>query len=99
MGERRVKQAAAENGKDHNNNHNNNNNQQSKEVVAEDDPQGKKLLEKDFLEECKKYAAVIGSFAPNRQTTWILQYDVAVRRKKTLMALRALFRAREIDPL
>jgi hypothetical protein len=37
-------------------------------------------------------------FAPKRFETWILQYDVAIRRKKALMALRALHKARAIDP-
>ena len=65
--------------------------------VAEDDPDGEELLKKDPLEESQKYASIITSYAPNRFKTWMLQYDVAIRRKKYLLALQALFRARAID--
>jgi N-alpha-acetyltransferase 15/16, NatA auxiliary subunit len=64
---------------------------------VEDDPNGEELLQKDPLEESQKYVSIVASFAPNRFETWMLQYDVAIRRKKYLLALQALFRARAID--
>lgn len=65
--------------------------------VAEEDPNGEELLKKDPLEESQKYASIVTKFAPKRFETWVLQYDVAMRRKKYLLALQALFRARAID--
>jgi len=65
--------------------------------VVEEDPYGEELLKKDPLEESQKYVSIISSFAPSRFRTWMLQYDVSIRRKKYLLALQALFRAREID--
>lgn len=65
--------------------------------TKEEDPNGEELLNKDPLEESQKYVSIVASFAPHRFETWILQYDVAIRRKKYLLALQALFRARAID--
>jgi N-alpha-acetyltransferase 15/16, NatA auxiliary subunit len=65
--------------------------------AVEDDPNGEELLKKDSLEESQKYVSIISKFAPNRFETWMLQYDVAIRRKKYLLALQALFRAHAID--
>lgn len=65
--------------------------------AVEEDPNGEELLKKDALEESQKYVSIVASFAPNRFETWMLQYDVAIRRKKYLLALQALFRARAID--
>jgi peptide alpha-N-acetyltransferase len=69
-----------------------------KPAVVEDDPFGKELLKKDPLEEAKKYSSMLASYAPKSLETWILQYDVSIRRKKPLMALQALHKARSIDP-
>mmetsp|Transcript_25596 Transcript_25596/g.24508 ORF Transcript_25596/g.24508 Transcript_25596/m.24508 type:complete len:891 (-) Transcript_25596:61-2733(-) len=68
-------------------------------VVAsvEKDPNGEELLKLDPLEEAKKYVATLVKNAPNRFSTWILQYDVSVRRGKMLMALQALFKAQSFD--
>jgi N-alpha-acetyltransferase 15/16, NatA auxiliary subunit len=65
--------------------------------AVEDDPNGEELLKKDSLEESQKYVSIISKFAPNRFETWMLQYDVAIRRNKYLLALQALFRAQAID--
>ena len=65
--------------------------------VPEDDPDGEELLKKDPLVESQKYASIVTKFAPKRFRSWILQYDVAIRRKKYLLALQALFRARDIN--
>lgn len=90
--DKREKEAASQNG-------NKDNKKGSKQGtdVPEDDPNGEELLKKDALTESQKYASIVTKFAPNRFQTWILQYDVAIRRKKYLLALQALFRAREID--
>lgn len=61
----------------------------SKDAALEDpDPAGKELLKMDFLEEAKKYSAILSKYAPKNIRTWLLQYDVAIRRKKSLMALQ-----------
>lgn len=57
-------------------------------VVVDTDPDGKELLKKDPIEEAKKYTAILAKHAPNCVTTWILQYDVSIRRGKALMALQ-----------
>ena len=69
-----------------------------KPVVEDPDPDGKELLKKDPLEEAKNYSAILSKHAPKNITTWILQYDVSIRRSKTLLALQALFKARALDP-
>ena len=90
--DQREKEAAAQNG-----------NKDSKKGpkqgtdVPEEDPDGEELLKKDALAESQKYASIVTKFAPQRFQTWILQYDVAIRRKKYLLALQALFRAHELD--
>jgi peptide alpha-N-acetyltransferase len=69
-----------------------------KPAIVEEDPFGKELLKKDPLEEAKKYSSILASYAPKTLETWILHYDVSIRRKKPLMALQALHKARSIDP-
>jgi N-alpha-acetyltransferase 15/16, NatA auxiliary subunit len=69
-----------------------------KPAVTEEDPFGKQYLKKEPLEEAKKLSAMLTKYAPNKLETWILQYDVAIRRKKALMALQSLFKAKAIDP-
>jgi hypothetical protein len=64
----------------------------------DDDPDGKELLKKDPLEEAKKCASILAKFSPRRFETWTLQYDVSIRRKKTILALQALYKMRQIDP-
>ncbi len=63
----------------------------------DEDPDGKELLKLDPLEEAKKYASTLVKNAPNRLQTWLLQFDVAVRRKKYLLALQALNKANKIQ--
>jgi peptide alpha-N-acetyltransferase len=58
------------------------------DAVTDADPDGKELLKKDPLEEAKTYSAMLAKHAPNRLSTWILQYDVAIRRGKALMAMQ-----------
>lgn len=65
-------------------------------AVLDDDPNGEALLKLDFLEEAKKFSSVLSTNAPNRLSTWIYQYDVAIRRGKFLLALQALFKARTL---
>ena len=61
------------------------------------DPDGKELLKLDPLEQAKKYISTLRKNAPNRLSTWLLQYDVCIRRKKYLMALEALNKAIKIE--
>ena len=89
--EAQLKQKEAENGK-------NKSQKGGKPPVIDEDPLGKELLKKDPLDEAKKYSAMLARYAPKALDTWILQYDVAARRKKTLLAMQALFKGRAIDP-
>jgi N-alpha-acetyltransferase 15/16, NatA auxiliary subunit len=73
-------------------------NQKGKVDIIDEDPLGLEYLKKDHLEEAKKYSSMLAKFAPQNLETWILQYDLAVRRKKPMLALQALFKARNIDP-
>jgi NMDA receptor-regulated protein 1 len=65
--------------------------------VIDEDPLGKEFLAKAPLEEAKKYSSMLAKYAPKNLETWILQYDVAVRRKKPMLALQALYKAKSID--
>ena len=69
-----------------------------KPAVVDEDPKGEALLKRDPLEEAKKFSAILSRHAPFRLSTWLLQYDVAIRRKKTLLAMQALFKGRALDP-
>ncbi|KAL7569248.1 hypothetical protein ACA910_016801 [Epithemia clementina (nom. ined.)] len=69
-----------------------------KTTSQDDDPMGKELLKKDALEEAAKFSGMLARYAPRNLETWTLRYDVAIRRKKTLMALQALYKARAISP-
>lgn len=64
---------------------------------VEEDPEGKELLQLDPLEEAKKYSSILSKHCPKRLGTWTLQYDVATRRKKWLLALQALYKMRSLD--
>lgn len=64
---------------------------------VEEDAEGKELLQKDPLEEAKIYSSILSNHCPNRIGTWALQYDVAIRRKKPMMALQALFKMKRLD--
>jgi ribosomal protein S17E len=65
---------------------------------VEEDAEGKDLLKKDPLEEAKKYSAILSKHCPNRLEAWVLQYDVAIRRKKLLLALQALIKMKSLEP-
>jgi len=67
-------------------------------VIKDDDPDGKILLDKDALEEAKRYTSTLVKNAPTRFSTWIFQYDVSIRRGKFMMALQALFKAKALNP-
>lgn len=56
--------------------------------VNDEDPDGVKLLKQSPLDECKKYVSTLVKNAPNHFNTWVLQYKVAIRRGKYLMALQ-----------
>jgi peptide alpha-N-acetyltransferase len=65
---------------------------------VEEDPEGKDLLNKDPLEEARKLSSILSKHSPNRVGSWALQFDVAIRRKKGLMALQALCNMKRLDP-
>ena len=59
-----------------------------RDAVVDTDPDGKELLMKDPLEEANKYSAILAAHAPKHLNTWILRYDVAIRRGKALIAMQ-----------
>jgi N-alpha-acetyltransferase 15/16, NatA auxiliary subunit len=59
-----------------------------KKVGGDDEMEGKDLLLKDSLEECRKLLSLLTKHAPKELSTWILQYDVSIRRGKHMMALQ-----------
>lgn len=69
-----------------------------KKTDLDEDPDGEEMMKKDPLEEGKKYSAILSKHCQHKIETWALQYDVAVRRKKWLLALQALFKMRKLDP-
>lgn len=60
----------------------------SSPAVVDEDPNGELLLKRDPIEEAKKYTNILVNHAPKSLMTWILQYDVSIRRNKLLMALQ-----------
>jgi peptide alpha-N-acetyltransferase len=64
---------------------------------VDEDPEGKELLKLAPLEEAKKYSSILSRHCPKRFGTWTLQYDVAIRRKKWLLALQALFKMEALN--
>lgn len=60
----------------------------AKAAAVDPDPNGDLLLKRDPLDEAKKYVATLVKNTPHRFSTWILQYDVAIRRNKKLMAMQ-----------
>jgi hypothetical protein len=57
-------------------------------IIKDPDPDGKELLTKDPLEEAKNYSATLAKHSPKRLSTWMLQYDVSIRRGKALLAMQ-----------
>lgn len=69
----------------------------SNSAASKEQDASKELLLKDALEECQKLPAILSKHAPLEMSTWMLQYDVAIRRGKELMALQALHQAHKLD--
>ncbi|GBE89082.1 N-terminal acetyltransferase A complex subunit nat1 [Sparassis crispa] len=66
--------------------------------MKDDDPDGTKLLQlPDPLERAAKLVAPLSTLAKDNIDAWIAIYDVAVRRKKYLQAVKALNNARSLD--
>ncbi|TFK61909.1 NMDA receptor-regulated protein 1a [Pluteus cervinus] len=67
--------------------------------AKDEDPDGKKLLASpDPLEMAAKFLSPLASLAPGNIDAWIALYDIAIRRKKLLQAIRALKHAKSLDP-
>ncbi|KAF8886487.1 NMDA receptor-regulated protein 1-domain-containing protein [Infundibulicybe gibba] len=65
----------------------------------DEDPEGSKLLEaSDPLEQAAKLLHPLSMLNTNNIEVWVTIFDVALRRKKFLQAVKALNRARAIDP-
>ncbi len=63
----------------------------------EKDEDGKELLKLDPLEQANKYMSTLVINAPARLSTWLMQYDLAIRRKKLFIALKSLKKAKKIE--
>jgi peptide alpha-N-acetyltransferase len=61
------------------------------EAEKDTDPDGKELMLKDPLEEANKYSVMLAAHAPGQLSTWMLRYDVAIRRGKALIAMQVCF--------
>mmetsp|Transcript_115959 Transcript_115959/g.334857 ORF Transcript_115959/g.334857 Transcript_115959/m.334857 type:complete len:889 (+) Transcript_115959:108-2774(+) len=70
-----------------------------KKSPVDEDPEGKELLKLDPLTEASKYSSILSKHCPKRLGTWALQYDVAIRRKKWLLALQSLYQMSHLAPL
>jgi len=65
--------------------------------VVDPDPEGVELCKKEPLAECRRVVDLLCCHAPSDLHTWILKYDVSMRRGKVLLALQALKKAMKID--
>jgi peptide alpha-N-acetyltransferase len=63
-------------------------NKPGKPAITDADPEGLDFLKRDPLEEAAKLSSALARHAPKRFETWMIQYDVAIRRKKGLLALQ-----------
>jgi len=64
----------------------------------DDDPEGLKLISaSDPLEQAAKLLVPLSNLAGNNIDVWFAIYDVAIRRRKLLQALKALNTARTLD--
>lgn len=68
------------------------------QAPVDEDPNGDKLLNCDPLVEASRLVASLNEFSPDAITTRVVAYDVAVRRRKPLQALRAIIGGRNISP-
>ncbi|CDO77958.1 hypothetical protein BN946_scf184971.g8 [Trametes cinnabarina] len=67
--------------------------------ARDDDPDGTKLLQSpDPLERAAKLLKPLSALVTNNHEAWLAIYDVAVRRRKYLQALQALYNVRRLDP-
>lgn len=71
-----------------------------KVAPADDDPNGDRLLKvSDKLEEAHKYLKNLVLFAEDNIEAHLLSFEVAIRRKKFLVALKAVNKGRKLAPL
>ena len=88
LDEKKTNDSTSENGKG----------QKSGKNAVDEDALGLEFLKKDPMEEAKKYSSMLSKYAPKQFQSWVLQYDVAMRRKKPLLALQALHKMKKLDP-
>ncbi|KAF8624974.1 hypothetical protein AX15_005610 [Amanita polypyramis BW_CC] len=68
-------------------------------LPKDEDPDGFKLLKSmDPLERAAKLLNPLLSLLPDNVDVWFVHYDVSIRRKKLLQAIKALQTARSLDP-
>lgn len=70
-----------------------------KPIPVDPDQDGLELAKKDPLPEAAHLAGILAAQAPKHVSTWILGYEVSMRRELWLMALQALFQAVRCSPV
>ena len=61
-------------------------------AAVDEDPDGLVLLNKDAVVEATRYANSLKLHAPNDINTWVLNFDVAMKRGKWMLGLQALYK-------
>lgn len=74
-----------------------NSQQKGKTSTSDSSNDEKELMKKDPLVTANDYAMILSRHCSARFGTWVLQYKVAIRRKKSLLALQALFKMKALD--
>jgi NMDA receptor-regulated protein 1 len=70
----------------------------TKNGKTDPDPAGLTYMKKDPLEEAHKFSQMLSRYSPDAIESWSGCYDVAVRRKKPLMAMRACLQGQRLCP-
>jgi hypothetical protein len=70
----------------------------AKNGKSDPDPAGLTYMKKDPLEEAHKFSQMLSRYSPDVIESWLGCYDVAVRRKKPLMAMRACLQGQRLCP-
>jgi NMDA receptor-regulated protein 1 len=70
----------------------------TKNGKTDPDPAGLTYMKKDPLEEAHKFSQMLSRYSPDVIESWSGCYDVAVRRKKPLMAMRACLQGQRLCP-
>ncbi|GMI21008.1 hypothetical protein TeGR_g12530 [Tetraparma gracilis] len=65
-------------------------------AAVDEDPDGMALMRKDAAAEATKFANSLKAHAPEQVDTWVINFDVAMKRGKWMLALQALFKGGQV---